>query len=141
MAFGLKASKISELIIDTDADFKGYGIKNVKLLSELAVETNVDVKTHIVKNIKAVGLNNTPYYFTPLNTIERRVRKSGADWDGVDCLAWSPDGKYTAITSYYADAVEVAEFTGNDLVRKVRKTGADWNGATRVAWSDRKSVV
>ena len=70
-----------------------------------------------------------------LNTLERRARKTGADWDYACGVAWSPDGKYVAIVSSNADAVEVAEFTGTDLVRKARVTGADWDGARGIAWS------
>ena len=70
-----------------------------------------------------------------LNTLERRARKTGVDWNAAYGVAWSPDGKYLAIASSEADAVEVVEFTGDDLVRKVRKTGVDWDGAYGVAWS------
>ena len=128
MAYGSKKlvippgiTKLSEIIIDADKDFKGHTGKNVRLFGP--------------DGVLLYSPKGAPYFFTPLNTLERRVRKTGVDWDSAYSVAWSPDGKYVAIASYDADAVEIAEFTGTDLVRKVRKTGVDWDGAYRVAWS------
>ena len=39
--------------------------------------------------------------------LARRNRVAGADWNGAWNVAFSPDGKYLAVVSYLADAVEI----------------------------------
>ena len=60
-------------------------------------------------------------------------RKSGTDWDGAWNVTFSPDGKYIAVASYNADAVEVMSAT--DGTRIWRKSGTDWEWALDVVFS------
>ena len=39
--------------------------------------------------------------------LARRNRVAGVDWDFARGVAFSPDGKYLAVASYTADAVEI----------------------------------
>ncbi|MBU1449322.1 hypothetical protein KKF45_05755, partial [Patescibacteria group bacterium] len=122
MAFGLRKAPplLSGLEIDVDKDWGGKIIKNFGIP---------------VTPGDSVRLGDLLSKLSLFDVLLRRARKAGADWTSACCVAWSPDGKYLAMASVDADAVEVAEFTGTDLVRIVRKAGVDWNGAYCVAWS------
>ena len=65
--------------------------------------------------------------------LTRVARNSGADWKKAWGVAFSPDGKYLAVASYDADAVELMNVP--DLSRVARNSGSDWDGAVGVAFS------
>jgi len=89
----------------------------------------------VKQKLKTEGCLNAKY-IGKITTGTRVWRKAGSDWNGAISVAFSPDGKYLAVASLYADAADAVEvMNAVDGSRIWRKAGSDWNGAISVAFS------